>query len=228
MIKLKGGHITRDPRLDRVPQFDERSKAYRIREIVGERPLRSYTWRLQKYLNQGREGACVGFSLAHEIIARPQENLGVDANYARNRIYKEAQKHDEWPGEDYEGTSVLAGLKVINGLGWIRSYHWALNTNEALQGLAYAGPGIAGLNWYEGMMRPDSNGFIKPTGSIVGGHAILVRGISLRGGYVKLANSWGKSWGLDGDCLLTFDDFNRLLQEDGEFAIPQFRRRVSI
>lgn len=223
-MKLKGGFITKDPRLDRVPQFDPKSRAFPIRQLVGEKPLRSYTWSLSRYLDQGREGACVGFSLSHELIARPAVVLGIDDGFARN-IYREAQKIDEWPGENYEGTSVLAGIKTLQAKGFYKEYRWAFGLRDAQLAIGYAGPGVAGLNWYEGMLRPDAKGFIHPTGSIVGGHAIIVRGISLKGEYVLLSNSWGQSWGMNGDCKLSFADFDRLLHEQGEFVIPVGRTR---
>ena len=62
----------------------------------------------------------------------------------------------------------------------------------------------------------EEQGFIKPKGSILGGHAILVRGINVKQNYFLLRNSWGKSWGKNGDCKLTFKDMGRLLKEDGE------------
>ena len=32
-------------------------------------------------------------------------------------LYHEAQKVDEWPGEDYDGTSVRAGLDILRKRG---------------------------------------------------------------------------------------------------------------
>jgi hypothetical protein len=63
-------------------------------------------------LDQGKEGACVGFAWSHELAAYPVR-VEVDDEFARSKIYAEAQKIDEWPGEAYHGTSVLAGAKVV-------------------------------------------------------------------------------------------------------------------
>lgn len=230
-IELKDGTITHDPRLDRLVHFDERSRDYPIRTLLAADEPRSYTWRLPVYLDQGTEGACVGFSWAHELVARPSEVKDVDTAFARN-IYFEAQKIDPWEGGAYpgatpfyEGTSILAGAKSTVATGKITEYRWGFSLNDALVAISRKGPGILGCYWYEGMMNTDDNGFIKPSGAILGGHAIIVRGVSVKNKTVRLSNSWGRNWGQDGDCFMTWDDFNTVLMNDGEFCIPVKRVR---
>ena len=78
-IELKNGQVTFDRRLDRIPEFDEKSRQYPIRSLLVEKVLRSYTWSVgarclllpQLYLNQYSEGACVGFGYSHWKAARP-------------------------------------------------------------------------------------------------------------------------------------------------------------
>lgn len=229
MITLKDGSKVTDRRLDRLMHFDEQSREYPVRKLVANKPLRSYTWRLNTYLDQGYEGACVGFSLAHELIARPSEVKNVDANYARN-IYFQAQTLDPWPGGAYpnanpfyEGTSVLAGAQHLKAAGLLKEYRWGFSLEDALLAVGYKGPGVLGTNWYEGMFEPDEKGYIHPTGNLAGGHAILIRGVDVKNKRVRLSNSWGKSWGMDGDCWLSFDDLGTLLEQNGEFCIPVTR-----
>lgn len=227
MVNLKDGTTTEDPRLDRLIEFDEKSRSYPIRQLVAEKPLRSYTWGLPiNNLDQGSEGACVGFSWSHELAARPAPVLGVTNETAR-QTYFQAQQLDEWPGGAYsgatpfyEGTSVLAGAKAVVAQGKVKEYRWAFSLNDALLAIGYQGPGVLGCWWYEGMMRPDEKGFIKPTGRKVGGHAICVRGVNVKNRTVRLSNSWGEDWGIDGDCFMTFEDFEKVLLEEGEFCIP--------
>lgn len=214
-IILKDNTPTLDARLDRVVQFDERSRAFPVRTVA--KAPRSYTWGCKQYLDQGREGACVGFSFAHELAARPKVKT-VSESLARE-IYREAQQLDQWPGHDYEGTSVIAGAKALKARGYIREYRWAFGLSDLISAVGSVGPAVIGVNWYEGMFQPDRNGFIKPTGSLIGGHAILVNSVSLKLKRFKLHNSWGADWGINGGCYLSFDDMNRLLNEDGEACI---------
>lgn len=228
-IVLKDGTTTEDPRLDRLVEFDERSREYPIRTLVAGKAPRSYTWSLPVYLDQGQEGACVGFSWSHELAARPAPVAGITNETAR-QTYFQAQNLDSWPGGAYpgaspfyEGTSVLAGAKAVMAQGKIKEYRWAFTTENALLAIGHQGPGILGCWWYEGMSNPDEKGFIRPTGRRLGGHAIVVRGVSVKNKTVRLSNSWGTNWGVGGDCFMTWDDFDKILKDDGEFCIPVTR-----
>ncbi len=209
--------------LGRLIQFDERSRQYPVRSLIEaapKRPVRSYTWRCSQNLDQGQEGACVGFSWAHELVARPHENLTL-TNEKSREIYHLAKTLDPWEGESYEGTSVLAGVKAAMQLfpSSFGSYRWCFNLQDLLQTVSYVGPVVIGVNWYSGMVTPDKNGIIRPTGLILGGHATLIQGISLPRKLARIHNSWGKDWGIDGDCFISFDDLEKLLYEQGEACV---------
>jgi len=225
VTQLKGGLVTNDRRLDRLPQFDPRSRAFGVAQTLPGRPPRSYTWRGARVLDQGSEGACVGFGWAHELIARPMIESRADEAYALS-VYHDARRVDEWPGEDYSGTSVLAGAKIVQARGHIREYRWGFTFTDLIMSLGYAGPVVLGLNWYTGMMKPDVDGFIHPTGQVEGGHCICAMGVSVAKGRIQLINSWGSDWGDAGLCWLSFDDVERLLYEQGEQCIPMGRQRV--
>lgn len=244
-IQLRGGAETLDQRLDRVVQFDERSREYPITELlVGShsRTPRNKMWSCRKWNDQGQEGACVGFAWSHELTAEPVAIMaGEDVAH---RIYKRAQFLDPWPGEDYEGTSVLAGAKAVQeltskGKPIMPSYRWAFGVDDLILTISNHGPAVIGVNWYQGMFRPNAAGFIAPTGRQIGGHAILVRGIVLKTttnttptmsninrdtSYFVMRNSWGRDWGLNGDCYISITDMDRLLRENGEVCVPVIRR----
>ncbi|KAF4406597.1 MULTISPECIES: hypothetical protein [Streptomyces] len=232
-LRLKNGNTTIDPRLDRVPQFDERSREYPIRALVTERaPLRSAGWACPVWLDQGREGACVGFSWSHELIATPVPVDEADNAFARD-VYREARQVDDWPGEEYEGTSVLAGAKAVVNRGYMEEYRWAFGIDDVLRTLGYFGPVVIGVKWYDSMFRPAPNGLLEVSPGDFGGHAILVRGVSLKArlaGHsgtvpvVRLRNSWGRKWGVDGDCYMRVEDLDALLRDGGEACVPVVRK----
>lgn len=229
--------------LDRFVHFKERRpsheeaeriiKNYPIREVIeGDEP-RSYTWGCSKHLDQGSEGACVGFSLAHELIAKPVVVKGVTPTFAIEKIYWEAQKIDQWAGGSYpgakpryEGTSVLAGVKVVKALGYISEYRWAFGLEDLILAVGRCGPAVIGVNWYEGMFEPHSCGYLHVTGELAGGHAILCKGVNIKAEYFILHNSWGTTWGDNGDAKISFEEMELLLNEDGEAVVPLMRHKV--
>jgi len=215
--------MNEDRVFDRVPEFDPKSLAFPIRTLVASKARRSYTWSVPVALDQGREGACVGFGWAHELAARPVQvpNITNDRALA---IYRRAKQLDAWDGENYDGTSVIAGAKAVMELGYLKEYRWALGPgataaeNDLALAVGYKGPAIMGTNWYDGMFTPDEKGYLRPTGSVAGGHCYLVYGYNLQMGY-KVWNSWGTGhYG-----YISQADMVTLLSQDGEACIPTIR-----
>lgn len=237
-IELKGGHTTQDRRLDRIPLHDEKNHNFPIRTIVARRAPRTYTWRFADYdphLDQGQEGACAGFGWANELACRPVSVLGVTNKLARERLYWEAQKIDPWDGGSYpgatpvyEGTSVLSVAKVVQSLGAITEYRWCENLQDLILAVGYEGPVVLGVNWYDGMYQPDAKNYVHVTGSQIGGHCLIARGVNVTRKYFRLRNSWGANWGFNGDCFISFDDMQKLLNDQGEACVPVGRKAVSL
>ncbi len=242
MPLLRGGQRTNVPLLDRVPFFDERSRGFPVMGLqgVGLSPPRSYTWALGiPVLDQGSEGSCVGHGVTHELTAKPVVVKNLDHIYAVD-LYHEAQRIDPWDGGSYEGatpfyegTSVLAGIKVAQQRGHYSEYRWAFGLDDLVMGIGYAGPAVLGLPWYEGMFRPNSTGHIVPTGSVVGGHCVACLGVSVSRREFLIPNSWGTDWSnitwgatqRSGYCKITFEVMDRLLKESGEACFP-IRKRL--
>jgi hypothetical protein len=258
MAQLRNGTHVDDVRLDRIYELDWRSLNYavgsQLLEVKYYRP-RSYTWDIDAWLDQGTEGACVGFAFGHELCARPVEVKGVTDTYARS-IYHDAQRIDPWQGGAYpgaspfyEGTSVLAGAQICQQRGFYESYYWAVTLEELVRGLSYFGPCVLGLDWYEGMFNTDTEGFLHPVGRIAGGHAILAHAVKihyktmiskfwwwrrswadvdLERSYVVLHNSWSQSWGDNGKAKLSLADLNYLLQSQGDACFAKRTKKVSL
>jgi hypothetical protein len=212
---------------DRIPRFDPRSRQFRAFAGPALTPaaLHSKRWATPDVLDQGVEGACVGFALTHGVLTEPvSANIGKRrrARYAK-RVYKRAKRIDEWPGVDYEGTSVLAGLKVLKAAKAIAEYRWCFGFDEVLTTLAEHGPVVLGIWWYAGMNNPES-GRARVRGKRQGGHAILCNGVDTERRTVVLHNSWGPTWGKSGAAMLSWDDLARLLSDEGEAALLVPRR----
>lgn len=241
-IQLKGGFVTLDPRLDRLPQFDTRSRNFPVAlDPLFSKTLKGKTHQLPLRLDQGSEGACVGFSRAHDLAASPSPIKGMSDAKA-NEIYKLAQTLDEWPGENYSGTSVLAGVKAAQQLGCIGEYRWAFGIDDVLGAIASVGPVVFGIPWLDSMFDPDELGRLDCSGETAGGHAIIGRSIHVpRDGwivisrtwkgrtrtlrwksakpYVGLTNSWKDDWGVFGEAWIAADDLENLLDDWGEACI---------
>ena len=256
MPQLRNGQETLDIRLDRIYELDWRSLKYTVGSRLTSTPTyrpRSYTWDVDAWLDQGQEGACVGFAFSHELAARPQVVEGVTDLYARG-VYHDAQRIDPWEGgsyegatEFYEGTSVLAGAQVLERRGFYDAYYWALSVQELARGLAYFGPCVLGVYWFEGMFDTDPDGYVHPIGRVMGGHAILANAIKIVykagwGGwwsrnwsdvdwdrsYVTLHNSWSWDWGQNGTAKLSLRDLDYLLRLDGEACFPDRSTKRSV
>lgn len=251
-MTLKDGSTPSDPRLGRIPQQDLRSLNFLVsarREASLTRKPRSYSWSVGTVLDQGQEGACVGFGYSHDLAARPVPVMGVTNLFAFER-YWDVQREDPWPGgayagatPKYDGTSVLTGAKVFTDRGFYSGYDWAMNAAEVAQAIGYTGPSILGLDWYVGMFDPDKDGFLRLTGGVAGGHCICAVGVKIvykpvglikwifnnrtwvdvdmAKSYIVVHNSWGSSWGDNGNAKISLADLDTLLKAGGEACFPR-------
>jgi hypothetical protein len=208
----------------RIYEPDSRNVLYQIAPFLsGE--IVSKTWDLNVWLDQGSEGACVGFGFAHELNADPSKVMC--SAFCAFDIYYAAQRIDPWPGGSYpgatpfyEGTSVLAGAKIVRDWGHYSEFRWAFTENEVARAVSQLGPVVIGVNWYQGMLDTDANGYIAPTGSVQGGHCVVVIGIDVEEDCYIIHNSWGQGWGENGRAKIKRSDMALLLDDDGEALIP--------
>jgi len=216
-------------KFDRVPSDDLRNRNYPV-SLMWTKELAQCTmiqapeiftkkWQDYAILDQGSDGACVGFGTSGELAAEPEPVPNINYNFAMS-VYNDAKRIDEWPGEDYEGTSVLAGAKVAKNRGYYSNYLWADNELDMARTISNYGPVIIGIDWYEGMMDPDSNGYLHPTGQVVGGHCVVVIGINYESGFYTIRNSWGQSWGDNGEAKIYRTDMAKLIAANGDVCKP--------
>ncbi len=182
----------------------------------------SRVWRTDRVLDQGRTSHCVGYSFHGLLGASPIRQRVMSPS----GIYTFAQMLDEWEGTDYEGTSVRGGAKACMIAGYLEEYQWAFDVNQVVRHLLDKGPVVLGTNWYQGMMDVPLDGYLRISGMKLGGHAYLAYGADLAKGWVVIRNSWGSSWGKNGNALLSLESLERLLSEQGE-ACAAVEREVS-
>jgi len=173
-------------------------------------------WGVKGVLDQGRMPHCVAFAWKHYLIGAPikQARFLVPAF-----LYELAQKYDQWPGENYDGTSVRGAVKILNKLGFVKSYWWGKSAKDVHGWVMKRGPVVLGTLWYENMSRLDRSGYAIPSGRVLGGHAYLCIGYNKKRKAFKCLNSWGASWGVKGKFWISFKNMDFLVKKGGEACI---------
>ncbi|WP_447970192.1 C1 family peptidase [Nitrospira sp. M1] len=185
-------------------------------------------------LDQKSEGACTGFAIAAAInYLNPLENR----NYrvSPRMLYEMAKRHDEWPGELYDGSSIRGAIQGWKHMGVCSEEFWPYRVGKKHRGDltierakdarnntvgAYyrVQPKIshfhAALN-ETGIIAVSAKvhrGWDNPKTGIIahhekpeGGHAFVIVGYNDQGFWVQ--NSWGTKWGQDGIALWTYEDW---------------------
>jgi hypothetical protein len=180
--------------------------------------------------NQTDIGACVGNAAAGWLVTDKAEKQGivtvpggwnVNERYAVG-IYGQATKIDRirgvYPPHD-EGTTGLAGAKVLKTRGLASSYRHAFGLRATLTALQ-SGPVMLGVSWQTRMFEPTDSHQLIPTGGLAGGHEVLVDEIDVENERVWMTNSWGEDWGRSGRAWLTWTDLGILLEDNGDVIQP--------
>ena len=197
--------------------------------------------RLAVYMDQQREGACVGASLTWlmEILNGPDPG---PAKYRFFALYARARQVDEWPGENYDGTSVRAGCDVLRKEGhtpfakkhdepwaWapdpalgISENRWASSIDELRASISMGLPFVLGINWHSAFDTPETVkgeswiGRQAEWGTVRGGHAICAYAASDKRQAFKLVNTWGLRYPR---VWIPYTAVERLLAEEGEAVV---------
>lgn len=83
-------------------------------EVRPDSDLEAYRSARIPILDQGREGACTGFGLATvaNYLLRSRGRKPTGDEVSAWMLYAMAKRYDEWPGEDYEGSSARGAMKA--------------------------------------------------------------------------------------------------------------------
>ncbi|KAA3656606.1 MAG: hypothetical protein DWQ10_15000 [Calditrichaeota bacterium] len=80
--------------------------------------------------HQGTGSACTGFALA-AIIDYFNRSRGIDVPASARMLYEMAKRHDQWPGENYNGSSARGAMKGWQKYGVCPEADWPYLSDNA-------------------------------------------------------------------------------------------------
>lgn len=211
--------------LGRHVEHDEQSRQY---PAAMARAPRSVLWgHHAPVLDQGDLGSCTGNAAAQLLNTDAFEHSRPSGQYLTEadalRIYELGTRLDNVPGAyppDDTGSTGIAVAKAGVRLGYFSAYKHAFGFDHFCSALQLQ-PVIVGTTWHDGMFKPNSKGFIRPTGAVAGGHEYLALGVDYTYKTLTFLNSWSSAWGpLGGRFLMRFKDFQTLLADQGDVTAP--------
>ncbi len=189
-------------------------------------------------LDQGQEGACTGFGLATvaNYLLHRRAVVPDTACVSPRMLYEMAKRYDEWPGEDYDGSSARGAMKGWNKHGVCAAEYWEYDETKQ-------NPGAFAERWSNAARRPlgayfrvnhtdlvalhsaiAEVGVLYATASVhtgwdrVASDGVIAPATKITGGHAFavvaydergfwIQNSWGLDWGFHGFGHITYDDW---------------------
>lgn len=207
-----GRHIRHDPR----------SLAYLVAETS---TVTTKIWHLDSgTLDQGNVGACTGNALVDTLGTDPYYGTFPAGTVLDERlaleIYSEAEKIDGgegYPPED-KGSSGLSAAQAAKARGLISGY-LHITSVAAAHTAIQSGPFMVGTYWYTGMDSPDATGVVQATGTVRGGHEYECYGYDAETDLWWFRNSWGPTYGIQGNFAYDTATFTKLLAAHGDATV---------
>ncbi|WP_298273517.1 C1 family peptidase [Geobacter sp.] len=245
---------TFDARPDRIdyrdriynPPLVSLPEQYPDPEFIGTY-LADYTKVHGLVLDQGREGACTGFGLAAvinylqwrkhlETVLKNDRKGGKVLRVSPRMLYHMARIYDEWPGEDYEGSSCRGAMKGWHRHGVCAEKFWPykakfVKPKEGWQQDAARRP-LGAYYRIDKDSVADMQAAIREVGAIYVSSSVhagwfldssatipeipMVDGETGGHAYAMIGytprgfivqNSWGAVWGYHGFAILTYEDW---------------------
>lgn len=232
-----------DPRLGRHKRWDSRSKSYFIPEADDFSQIHDVVHHCYlPDLNQLQVGSCAGdtgtevmgsddlWPAVEDVLSTTDEKKDQDYAY---QLYSDATKIDPYPGTWYPdgrsgsedtGTDGLSIAQVLQTRGLISGFQHGSSLLSTLTGLQERSM-MTGTNWLGDMFNPTSDGQIKATGNVEGGHEYTLFAVDTVNKRVWMRNHWGE-WGVgypsyaDTGCAwMTWDDYEKLQMDDGDSTL---------
>ena len=208
-------------------------------EVPTTIPLADYLRVKVPVLDQGSEGACTGFGLAtvaNYLLLR-RRVVPDRVPVSPRMLYEMARRYDEWPGENYSGSSARGAMK-----GWHK--HGVTSEKEWPYALGKRGPhGLTAARASGALRRPlgayfrvnhrdliamhaalAEVGVLYATATVhagwsaVGKDGVIKPSERIEGGHAFaivaydakgfwIQNSWGTGWGQRGMARVSYDDW---------------------
>jgi hypothetical protein len=212
-------------RLGRHVLHDPRSREYDARAIERPRPLVTtlHACTVGPW-DQGDIGSCTANAALGCLVTDPNRGTYTEADAVK--LYQAETQLDDsdiaghYPPDD-TGSTGLWSMKALQQAGVIRSYRHAFRLTTVLH-LLLDGPVSTGVTWYESMFNVDAdNTIVCDFGSqVAGGHQICLVGLDVDREAVRVRNSWGTGWADGGYAWLRWEDYDRLLADNGDAVVP--------
>ncbi len=221
--------------------LDFRDKMYvpTLIEVPTRRSIDEYFGCEIPVLDQGAEGACTGFGLATvaNYLLRRRRNNPDHLAVSPRMFYELARRYDEWPGEEYSGSSARGAIKGWNKHGVCAETDWPYVVEEAGSG-GFTEPRMRAatqrpLGAYFRVNHRDlismhsaiaEVGILYATAQVhegwqdVNQDGIIANSNALLGGHAFaivaydefgfwIQNSWGENWGRRGCARVSYDDW---------------------
>lgn len=235
-LKVNGKSYVLNARPD-VPDFRDQMYIATLTQVPPSMPLSVYQKVKVPILDQGQEGACTGFGLATvaNYLLRKLSSTST-AQVSPRMLYEMAKRYDEWPGEDYSGSSARGAMKGWNKHGVCSEADWPYDSNNVNGSLNEVRARLAAQNPQGAYFRVNHKdlvgmhtalaevGILYATSSVhkgwteVGADGIIkFDPVSIGGhafaivGYDEkgfwIQNSWSATWGKKGFGHISYDDW---------------------
>lgn len=226
-----------DARPDTV-DFRDRMFVPTLIEVPPSLSLESYQGTGVPVLDQGTEGACTGFGLATvcNYLLRTRDIEPDEAPVSPFMLYQLAKRYDEWPGEDYEGSSARGAMKAWHKHGVCSKDAWRNNkgkTGKRLTEERSADAATRPLGAYFRVNHKDlvamhaaiaevgilyGTAVVHSGWSNVGRDGVIRYDREILGGHAFaivaydadgfwIQNSWGTDWGKRGFARIGYEDW---------------------
>lgn len=164
--------------LDAMPDtVDFRDSMYRpaLIEVAPESDLAAYRKIGLPVLDQGSEGACTGFGLAAvaNFLLRGRGRKASADEVSAWMLYSMAKRYDEWPGEEYSGSSARGAMKGWHKHGVCVARLWKDSAGTAELDKAQAATNLEELRAADAVSRPIGAYFRVNHKDLVAMHAAI-------------------------------------------------------